>query len=128
MITKTTVGIKIAVACKLSEQITFEQYEQNIFTYSVSIENSNDFPVQLIARHWEIFDALHGNREVNGEGVVGTKPVLFQGAKYHYNSCCNIKGSYGYMQGYYIFENLKTGEVFQVEIPRFEMSTTQLLN
>jgi ApaG protein len=128
MTIKITTGIKVSVRSKYMQSLNNALFQQHMFEYEISIENYNDFPVQLISRHWYIFDSIAGNSEIIGEGVVGLKPILFQDADYQYKSACNLKSDYGTMSGYYIFENIRTAEKFKVEIPKFELALASKLN
>lgn len=128
MIAKITTGIKVSVEAKFLERVAHFMQSQYVFVYRVRIENINDFPVQLISRHWYIFDSIDGYNEVQGEGVVGEQPLLLQEATYTYRSGCNLQCDFGTMHGHYIFENVLSGEHFKVEIPRFELSTSSKLN
>ena len=92
-----------------------------MFAYRISIENHNSFPVKLHRRHWHIFDSNGSHREVEGEGVVGVQPVLSPGEKYQYVSGCNLKTEMGKMHGTYQMENLNSKQLFDVNIPAFEM-------
>jgi ApaG protein len=92
------------------------------------LENHNEFPVQLMSRHWYVFDSIGEKSEVEGEGVVGSQPVIHPGARYQYVSGSNLKSDFGAMHGYYVFENCTTGEKFNVEIPKFVLSTIEKMN
>ena len=128
MAVKITTGVRVSVNTKYLQSIHNAIYNQHVYEYEITIENFNEFPVQLISRHWYIFDSIAGIHEVVGEGVVGSKPILFQDADYQYKSACNLKSDFGTMHGYYVFENVRTAEQFKVEIPRFELATSSRLN
>ena len=118
MVSLVTSGVEVSIE-------TFYQADANqpeyIFAYRVTIENLNAFPVQLLRRHWMIFDSDGSHREVEGEGVVGVQPVILPGETYRYVSGCNLKTEMGRMVGTYEMENLDTREQFTVQIPSFEM-------
>ena len=92
-----------------------------MFAYRITLENHNSFPVKLHRRHWHIFDSNGGNREVEGEGVVGVQPTLEAGGSYQYVSGCNLRTEMGRMKGSYQMENLHSKQMFDVNIPAFEM-------
>ncbi len=94
-----------------------------MFAYRISIENHNTFPVKLHSRHWNIFDSNGSYREVEGEGVVGIQPVISAGEEYQYVSGCNLHTEMGRMHGIYTMENMNTKQLFEVNIPPFEMIT-----
>jgi ApaG protein len=60
---------------------------------------------------------------VEGEGVVGVQPTISSGDNYQYVSGCNLKSEMGRMHGIYVMENLDTQQLFDVNIPAFEMIT-----
>lgn len=92
-----------------------------MFAYRITIENHNAFPVKLRSRHWHIFDSNGSYREVEGEGVVGMQPVIHPGDAYEYVSGCNLHTEMGRMHGTYAMENMNTQQLFEVNIPPFEM-------
>ena len=75
----------------------------------------------MLRRHWYIFDSDATYREVEGEGVVGVQPVILPGEEYQYISNCNLHSDMGRMLGTYEMENLNSKQLFQVDIPSFEM-------
>jgi ApaG protein len=91
------------------------------FVYFITIENKSDVSVQLLKRHWDIFDSIGDNRQVDGDGVVGETPVLEPGQKFEYNSGCNLTSEMGYMKGYYTLLKLMDEKEFNVEIPKFDL-------
>ncbi len=99
-----------------------------VFAYRITIENLNPFTVQLLRRHWHIFDSGGFRREVEGEGVIGKQPVLDQGHVHQYVSWCNLTTEIGSMRGTYLFQRMDTGETFDVEIPVFRLIAPYRLN
>jgi len=128
MITAVTYGVKISVESVYRKDLSNPENSIYFFNYRVEIENTNSFDIQLLNRHWLIFDSLNPSREVKGEGVVGVKPTLKPGEKYTYVSGSDIHSEMGSMKGYYSFIKLDTNEVFKVSIPKFQMITTPKLN
>lgn len=114
-------GIKISVQVSLNEDISIVEQSRFFFNYEISMENNNPFAVQLLSRHWEIFDSLQAPRKIDGQGVVGLCPILEPTHSFSYTSGCDLFSEIGFMEGFYTFLNLVNGETFQVEIPRFEM-------
>jgi ApaG protein len=85
MVSQITRGIKISVSTSF-EGTYFKNYRiQFAFTYQITIENHGKDSVQLNSRHWEIYDSLNDIEMVDGEGVVGQKPVLKPGEKHTYS-------------------------------------------
>lgn len=95
--------------------------DEYLFAYRISIENKSDYVIQLMKRHWYIFDSNGDRREVEGEGVVGIQPILKPGEAHSYISACNLHTDMGKMKGFYTFERLEDGFMFEVEIPEFTM-------
>lgn len=92
-----------------------------MFAYRITLENHNSFSVKLHRRNWQIFDSNGTHREVEGEGVVGVQPTIAPGETYQYVSGCNLRSEMGKMKGTYQMENLDSRQMFEVNIPSFEM-------
>ena len=99
-----------------------------MFAYRITLENNNVFPVQLLRRHWYIFDCNAEASEVEGEGVVGLQPIINSSEKYQYVSGCNLKSEMGKMHGMYFMENCHNKKTFLVNIPAFELVAPFKLN
>jgi ApaG protein len=84
--------------------------------------------VQLDSRHWVILDSLNEEETVDGEGVIGKKPVLKPGQSHTYTSGCLLASPYGAMYGYYRMINLNSTKKFNVMIPVFKLSAPFSLN
>lgn len=128
MVTQITDGIKITVIT--AYQASYSNVEQNhyVFTYDIAIENKSDFTVQLIKRHWTIFDSNGEIRQVEGEGVVGQQPILEPSQSHRYVSGCNLKTNIGKMHGFYEMERQIDGTKFKVTIPEFNLIVPYKLN
>ena len=98
------------------------------FGYTITIENQSKDSVQLTSRHWEIFDALNEMETLDGEGVIGKKPVIKPGESHTYNSGCLLASPIGAMKGYYNMVNFSSTEKFRVYIPTFKFSAPFALN
>ena len=128
MVTLVTHGIKITVLTKFQEEHSNPEQGNYLFSYKISIENNSDFTIQLLSRHWHIFDSSGEYKEVEGEGVVGIKPVLDPGEFYEYESACNLTTDMGKMNGTYLMQRQLDGAKFYVNIPEFEMIVPSRLN
>ncbi len=91
------------------------------FGYRISIQNLNDFNVQLISRYWLIEDSNGEKRIVEGNGVVGEQPILAPSQTHSYTSGCPLKTGIGRMSGYYSMLNLVDQTTFEVNVPLFQM-------
>ncbi len=121
MISKISEGIEVSVETFYQPDYSNPVSGEYMFAYRITIENHNNFPVQLHRRHWYIVDGNGVTREVEGEGVVGVQPVLQPSERYQYVSGCNLRTEMGKMYGTYSMENLNDKKLFDVNIPIFEM-------
>ncbi len=128
MVTQITRGIKISVNTSF-EGTYFKNYKLHFaFSYEITIENHCKDCVQLNTRHWEILDSLNATEIVDGEGVIGKKPVLKPGETHTYNSGCLLSSPFGAMSGYFSMINFTTTKIFKVVVPNFKLSAPFALN
>ncbi|UZO82563.1 Co2+/Mg2+ efflux protein ApaG [Aquimarina sp. ERC-38] len=128
MVQQVTKGIKISVATNF-EGTFFKNYQLfYAFGYEVTIENQGKNAVQLTSRFWEIYDSLKIKEVVQGDGVIGKKPVLQPGESHTYTSGCLLKSPFGAMKGYYQMVNFATADTFKVTIPVFRLSAPFAIN
>ena len=99
-----------------------------LFSYHIEVENQGDLTVQLLSRHWYIFDSDGSYSEVKGEGVVGEQPVIHPNQSHSYQSFCNLKTDIGMMWGSYLMKEVETGRLFEVAIPEFQLIASMRLN
>jgi ApaG protein len=125
---KITEGIKIIVETFYQPDYSNVGNSEYMFAYKITIENHNSFPVQLLRRHWHIYDSNGSVKEVEGEGVVGVQPKINPGEFYQYISGCNLRTDIGKMQGTYLMTNLNTNDRFSVFIPSFNLVVPFKLN
>ena len=128
MVTQITKGIKVSVESSFEGTYYKESKLHYAFEYSVKIENQSKELVQLDSRHWVILDSLNDEETVDGEGVIGKKPVLKPGQSHTYTSGCLLASPYGAMYGYYRMINLNSTKKFNVMIPVFKLSAPFSLN
>ena len=128
MVSQITRGIKISVLTSF-EGTYFKNYKIHFaFTYHVSIENQSKDSVQLNSRHWEIYDALNNLDTVDGEGVIGKKPVIKPGEAFSYSSGCLLASPIGAMKGHFNMVNFTSTKTFKVLIPTFKLSAPFAIN
>lgn len=128
MVQQVTSGIKISVETNF-EGTFYKNYKvQFAFGYKITIENQGKDSVQLNSRHWNILDALNNMEIVEGEGVIGLKPVLKPGESHTYTSGCLLASPFGAMKGYYNMVNFSNTRKFKVYIPTFKLSAPFALN
>jgi ApaG protein len=116
-----TDGIKVSVLSEYQQEHSHPLQLHHVFTYKVVIENQSEHTVQLLRRHWYIYDSIGLIKEVEGKGVVGKQPILAPGEDHEYVSGCNLRADIGKMKGIYLMERMDTNEQFKVEIPEFQM-------
>ena len=99
MSTLITSGIQISVKAKFRQDLSEVTDSQFFFNYTIEIENTNNFDVQLISRDWYIFDSLNEARYVTGVGVVGEQPILKSEERFIYTSGADLNSELGMMKG-----------------------------
>lgn len=128
MITQITKGIKISVETSF-EGTFFKNYKMHFaFGYRITIENQSKDSVQLSSRHWQVFDALNKVEVIDGEGVIGKKPVIKPGETHTYSSGCLLTSPIGAMRGHYNMINFTSTRRFRVYIPTFKLCAPFALN
>jgi len=90
---------------------------RNVFQYHIEITNTNAFPVQLLRRQWKIADGFLELSKVEGEGVIGEKPIISAGETYVYTSFCPLIYPVGKMEGKYLFQRLDNEQHFEAQVP-----------
>jgi len=128
MVTEITDGLKVSVVTSYQPEYSSPSQSHFVFTYKIRIENFSNYTVQLLKRHWYIYDANGIVREVEGEGVVGQQPVIEPGQSHEYVSGCNLKTELGKMKGSYLMERIVDGKQFKAAIPQFVMVVPYKLN
>ena len=128
MITQVTKGIKVSVQTTF-EGTFFKNYKMHYaFGYTITIENQTKDTVQVVSRHWDVYDALKELETIDGEGVIGKKPTIRPDKVHTYSSGCLLASPIGAMKGYYNVINLTTGENIEVEVPTFKLAAPFALN
>ncbi|OIN58340.1 Co2+/Mg2+ efflux protein ApaG [Arsenicibacter rosenii] len=128
MVSAVTEGIKVSVRTEYQAEYSSPLQSHYVFTYRITIENASEYTIQLLRRHWTIYDSNGTVREVEGEGVVGQQPVLEPGEVHEYVSGCNLRSSMGKMVGHYLVERIIDGKYVSVAIPEFTMVAPFKLN
>lgn len=128
METLITNGIKITVHPQFEPMHSNALENKYLYSYHIVIENLSEYTVQLLSRHWVIFDSIGVKREVKGDGVIGQQPILQPGQLHEYSSWCPLTTALGRMQGSYLMRKLNDKSTFKVEIPVFELLAPVKLN
>jgi ApaG protein len=121
MLTAITRGIRISVETFYHPNHSRPTEHHFVFAYRITIDNNSDYTVQLLRRRWNIVDANGIGRVVEGEGVVGQQPIILNGQSHQYVSWANLSTDLGKMSGVYLMERHIDGELFEVEIPDFQL-------
>lgn len=119
MVKAITQNIGISVETFFQENQSKPDLDFYVYSYRITIKNESDYTVQLLSRHWEIFDTIMEKRIVEGDGVIGEQPVLSPGQSYQYISYCQLKTEAGKMKGHYTFNRQLDDSLFQAIIPEF---------
>lgn len=123
-----TKGIKVSVETFYQPAYSRPLEMKYIFSYHIIIENLSDETVQLLRRHWFIYDSNGVVREIEGEGVIGKQPVLAPGETHQYASWSPLTTEMGKMYGTYLFQRQEDKEQFEVNIPEFHLLAPFKLN
>lgn len=126
--TQITQGIEISIQPDYQEEHSNPQSEKYVFAYHVRIRNMGQDTVQLLRRHWFIYDSGNTLREVEGEGVIGQTPVLRPGEQFEYNSWTEMRTTIGKMYGYYTMQRITDGAMIEAEIPEFQLVVPFICN
>ena len=128
MVQQVTNGIKISVKSNF-EGTSYRNYRlYYAFSYQVTIENQSNDTVQLLERHWVIYDSLNNTEIVEGSGVIGKKPILKPSQIHTYKSNCFLTSPIGAMKGFYNMVNFTTTKTFKVYIPTFQLMVSNIHN
>jgi len=121
IVSQITNGIKISVQPKYDYVNSKPDFNQYIHAYHVTIENLTENKVQLLTRHWLIYDGKGSIREVKGDGVIGEQPILSSFESHAYTSWCPLKTPMGKMKGTYGMVDHDTGSQFMAIVPEFRL-------
>lgn len=128
MVQQVTKGIKITVKTNFEGTFRKDLGSRFAFSYHIHIKNQSKESVQLTSRFWSIKDSLSPTEIVQGEGVIGKKPVLKPGESHTYQSGCLLNSPFGAMSGYYNMISFNSSRKFKVRIPVFKLSAPFALN
>lgn len=128
MTTKVTDGIQITVKTFYRPEFSNPLKNHFLFTYRITIENNSNATVQLMRRHWFIFDSNSDHYEVEGEGVVGFQPTLQPGDVHEYESACELTSEMGSMHGNYTMIRQSDGKELKIQVPKFELIAPMKMN
>ena len=122
MYVEETRGVRITVKPSYLEGESDPDVGRYVWAYTVEIANTGAAPVRLLAREWQITDALNRTEIVRGPGVVGEQPLIAPGGRFSYTSGAPLGTPSGFMRGAYLME-AAGGERFAAAIPAFALDT-----
>jgi len=123
-----TDGVIVSAEVKYRKEYSRPLNSEYIFTYNISIENCSKYTIQLLSRHWFVFESSNERRESQGEGVVGQQPRLEPGQAHQYTSACNLNSTIGTMHGTFTMHRIFDDRIFKVKIPVFILEVPMKLN
>ena len=127
----TTRNIEVSVWPEFIYNKTSQSGELFIWAYQIRIKNKSSETIKLLSRYWRTIDECGNIQEVEGEGVVGVKPIITTNNTYQYSSGIHLKYPSGIMSGKYYIENTSNKEIFEIKIPNFSLdipSSKTILN
>lgn len=119
-----TNGLLVNVFPTYVSERSAPENEYFFFAYKVTITNLTERPLKLINRHWIIRDGDKKERYVNGEGVIGQRPLIEPGEEFDYQSFCPLSTPTGNMRGKFEFQD-EDGDRFWVPVPLFFFRTPE---
>ena len=117
-----TRDIRVRVEPQYVEDQSSPDENHFFWSYTVTIANEGDGPVQLRSRLWRITKAIDLTQEVRGLGVVGLTPTIAPGESFSYTSGCPLETPSGIMVGSYQMADA-VGQLFDVAIPAFSLDS-----
>ncbi|MCB9263158.1 MAG: Co2+/Mg2+ efflux protein ApaG [Flavobacteriales bacterium] len=126
--TAITSNVEISVSSRYYPPMSDSENKTFVFVYHICIQNRGKQPVHILRRYWKIKDSAGFSHEVNGEGVVGEKPIILPNESYEYESWCHLQTDMGSMKGHYEALLLDTQEEVKIEIPEFLLIPEYKLN
>ena len=98
------------------------------FSYTITIRNDSLKEVKLLYRHWIITDANGHIRDISGEGVVGTQPVILPDKNFTYTSGVILNTPIGSMYGEYLFIITDNTLYFKAPIKPFQLAIPHIIH
>lgn len=112
-----TRGVRVEASPVYMREENARDGTEHLFGYRIVISNQSDQAVQVVRRRWTIIDGDGRRRDVEGDGVIGQRPILEPGESFEYASFCPLPTRWGTMEGSYLMAS-ETGE-FHATIARF---------
>jgi len=128
MVSLVTNGVRVSVETFYQPDISKPADNEFLFAYRITIDNTGKNTVRLLRRKWIITDGFGQEKIIEGEGVVGEKPIIEPGETHQYVSGCHLKTEIGKMSGTYSFERHLDNLEMEIAIPEFKLVAPFKLN
>jgi len=128
MFSVITEGVEVNASIQYLPEQSSSQRGDYIYRYQITITNRSKNAFQLLRRRWLITNGLGVKRIVEGEGVVGEKPMLYPGETFSYHSWCPLDTEIGCMEGSYFMSKLEDNLYFEVKVPTLYFFPDYLMN
>lgn len=119
--------LRIEIFTKYDSNKSDPGEDRYVFLYTIGITNLCNEDIQLMRRKWIVTDGNNESHEVEGEGVVGEKPVIEPNNSFAYTSGIMLDTEIGTMEGEYTVRN-SDGVEFNVPIKKFTLSIPRIIN
>ena len=123
-IPKLAQQIIITPTVNFLDEESFPEQGQFVWRYKIIIQNDSPITVQLLNRHWKIYNDSALVDEVFGPGVVGLQPLILPKNKFEYESFCILDTPAGKMLGNYEMQTVDC-ESFTIQIPDIDLIAKQ---
>src|SRR3546814_4113926 len=112
MMTQITDGVTVTVETVYQSEYSNPGNDHFMFAYHITIENLGPHSIQLLRRHWLIYDSSGTKREIDGEGVVGLQPIIPPGEQHDYRSDEHTSELQSLMRTSYAVFSLQTTNIY----------------
>jgi ApaG protein len=118
----TSISKKVIIQPNVDYLSSESSVEENRFVWKYHIQITNNSPetVQLLNRHWKIYNDNTLIDEVFGPGVVGLQPLILPKKSFDYESFCILDTPTGKMMGVFEMQTVECDH-FKVDIPDIDL-------
>jgi ApaG protein len=119
--------LRVSVATRFLPDQSSAADDIYAFAYTITLHNTGEVTLQVIARHWVITHGSGKVEEVRGLGVVGQQPLLKPGEQFEYTSWTRIATPRGSMRGEMLCMT-DEAEHFEAIVEPFPLAIAQALH
>jgi len=116
-------AVRVDVAPDFRTDESDPDEQRFVFSYTVTVHNTSQHSVQLLARYWKITQGSGKVQEVRGKGVVGQQPMIGPGQTFCYTSRAILDGPVGVMEGAYTCVDTASQRPFEVAVAPFRLAS-----